>query len=102
MGPLNTRRLSILPAREMTASTTTDPSTPAALAIAGYTGRIGASSIPSETPFETRTGPTLRSGASDTAGPCPSPIPIIPIGKPTGTAIPGPAGPSGGGSPTTG
>ena len=56
-GPLTTCRLSITPALEITASTTTVPCTPAARAIGGYTGRIGASSIPSDNPDEILSGP---------------------------------------------
>lgn len=43
-----TCRLSMVPALEITALTTTCPEIPAARAIAGYTGRIGASNIPAD------------------------------------------------------
>jgi len=55
------------PVREMTAETTTVPCTPAALAMAGYSGRMGASSIPAETPVDMCKGPLeLRGVAMET------------------------------------
>src|SRR6202000_341087 len=75
--------------------TTTVPCKPTAFAIAGYTGRIGAISIPCKTPVETLTGALAFNGASVTAGPCPSLTPI-PFGNPSAVPIPGPTGTSGG------
>jgi hypothetical protein len=85
-GPLTACRLSIRPDFEITASSTTVPCTPAALAIAGYTGRIGASSIPVDTPDDTRTGPTGRSRT--TLGVAPKPT----ASSPNTTLVPIPPG----------
>ena len=86
-GPLTTRRLSTRPAFEITAAATTVPSTCAARAIAGYTGRIGDRSIPAATPEDTRIGPFLiGAGATRTATPDPTPDPTSP--NTPGTPVP--------------
>jgi hypothetical protein len=59
-----TRKLSMVPVREMTAETTTAPCTLAALAIAGYTGRMGVRIIPAETPVEMGRGLEARGEAT--------------------------------------
>jgi len=81
----------------MIASTTTVPSTCAAFAIAGYTGRIGVSNLPCITPVETLIRAGAFTGATVTEGPCASPIPN-PLGNPSGIPIPLPNGASEGGS----
>ena len=54
------------PVREIIAETTTVPCVPAARAMAGYTGRIGASNIPAETPVEICNGvPRARGDATE-------------------------------------
>src|ERR1700751_5250613 len=53
----------------------------------GYTGRIGARSIPSHMPVETCSGPDCLTGVTETAGPCPSTVPI-PGGNPGPSSIP--------------
>jgi hypothetical protein len=83
----------------MIASTTTVPCTPAAFAIIGYTGRMGAINIPSDR-NEMRSRPTgAFAGATVTTGPCPSPTPI-PFGNPSGVPIPLPNRSSEGASAT--
>src|ERR1019366_3796452 len=69
----------------MTASMTTAPCTRATRAMAGYTGWIGARSIPFETPEEIRGGAIGRARSTATPGPVPTPTRVA---MPSG---PGPA-----------